>query len=597
MPDDIPLVEFRGDIARGLCRDSTDVNEVVSRITEEYARSVGALEQAFRRFVEQWQPQFPTTDELNTFRTGVIALVEGACYPLLVARPRHFARSFSIKPHEDQLSQFYFGIEVTQPDIFRKYLIRWLRDILLPESGRRSRQERGKEAYVYVGKGSTLIPLTFGLSEAVIHQGLQKLADRLQVGQDNEMQIRINHEIQNLFALPNLLDIDDSIVDASYKSRTINRRKFRMRPTLLADHLEQKHLSTQSGNGKFIDKPLAPFSALRTDYSLRRLEHYTHTDAKDFQDYILLTNYNKYVENFLETLADDLVSSDKGTIILPGQKGEKKIVRREELDGLRMSLGDMSKRNAAQMPAYHFIPAHGVDHPGVTLVNIGVGPSNAKTITDHLAVLRPIAWLMLGHCGGLRMSQELGQYVLAQAYVRDDHAMDYGVPTAVPVPAVLEVQEALEDAVATVLRSEFDQQRQREQWSEGQADAEWRRFLARHLRTGTIVTTDDRNWELRPFDELLKWFENTRAIAIDMESATVAANGLRYRIAYGTLLCVSDKPLYGELKMRGMADQFYQASTRRHLRVGLEAVRNLWKREEQIITSRKLNGLDDPPLR
>ncbi len=61
---------------------------------------------------------------------------------------------------------------------------------------------------------------------------------------------------------------------------------------------------------------------------------------------------------------------------------------------------------------------------GITLVNIGVGPANAKTICDHIAVLRPEVWLMIGHCGGLRPSQRIGDYVLAHAYLRDDHVLD-----------------------------------------------------------------------------------------------------------------------------------------------------------------------------
>src|SRR5690606_2698845 len=68
-----------------------------------------------------------------------------------------------------------------------------------------------------------------------------------------------------------------------------------------------------------------------------------------------------------------------------------------------------------QMPAYHLTKP---GHAGITMVNIGVGPSNAKTITDHIAVLRPHVWLMLGHCAGLRNTQALGDYVLAHAYVR-----------------------------------------------------------------------------------------------------------------------------------------------------------------------------------
>ncbi len=74
------------------------------------------------------------------------------------------------------------------------------------------------------------------------------------------------------------------------------------------------------------------------------------------------------------------------------------------------------------------------------MINIGVGPSNAKTITDHLAVLRPQCWLMVGHCGGLRANQAIGDYVLAHAYLRDDQVLDDMLPPESPVPALAEVQ-------------------------------------------------------------------------------------------------------------------------------------------------------------
>jgi AMP nucleosidase len=86
-----------------------------------------------------------------------------------------------------------------------------------------------------------------------------------------------------------------------------------------------------------------------------------------------------------------------------------------------------------QMPAWHLITADG---QGITLINIGVGPSNAKTICDHLAVLRPDVWMMIGHCGGLRESQSIGDYVLAHAYLRDDHVLDAVLPPDIPIPSI-----------------------------------------------------------------------------------------------------------------------------------------------------------------
>ena len=106
---------------------------------------------------------------------------------------------------------------------------------------------------------------------------------------------------------------------------------------------------------------------------------------------------------------------------------------------------DETLQNLPQMPAYHLKRANG---DGITLVNIGVGPSNAKTATDHIAVLRPQAWVMLGHCAGLRNSQSLGDFVLAHAYQREDDVLDTDLPVSVPIPPLAEIQVALESAVA-----------------------------------------------------------------------------------------------------------------------------------------------------
>ena len=203
-----------------------------------------------------------------------------------------------------------------------------------------------------------------------------------------------------------------------------------------------------------------------------------------------------------------------------------------------------------QMPAYHLVRS---DHSGITMVNIGVGPSNAKNITDHIAVLRPHAWIMLGHCAGLRTTQQLGDYVLAHGYVREDHVLDEELPLWVPIPPLAEVQLALEQAVAEITQLEGFE-------------------LKRVMRTGTVASTDNRNWELLPHPGPERRFSQSRAIALDMESAAIAANGFRFRVPYGTLLCVSDKPLHGEIKLPGMANHFYRERVEQHLRIGIRAL-------------------------
>ncbi len=199
--------------------------------------------------------------------------------------------------------------------------------------------------------------------------------------------------------------------------------------------------------------------------SIDRLQHYTGTSAEMFQRYVLLTNYAWHVEEF--------------RAVFPGSAGP-------ETDG-------------RQMPAWHHMQP---DQAGLTMINIGVGPSNAKTITDHLAVLRPDLVLMIGHCGGLRNHQEIGDLVLATAFLRDDRVLDDVLPLSVPVVS--------NHTLNTLLLDEL---------------------TARSLRCrmGLVFTTANRNWEFQ-LSSVAERLRLSRALAVDMESATVATNGFRYRI-------------------------------------------------------------------
>ncbi|MCJ2185987.1 AMP nucleosidase [Novosphingobium beihaiensis] len=312
--------------------------------------------------------------------------------------------------------------------------------------------------------------------------------------------------------------------------------------------------------------PLALFDGLRTDFSLARLAHYTGTSPEHCQRFVLFTNYHRYVDEFVDW-AGKQVGSD-GYVALSGAGG---LYLDAPVENARARLSDTAWRRH-QMPAYHLIKEDG---SGITLVNIGVGPSNAKTITDHLAVLRPEAWLMIGHCGGLRETQRIGDYVLAHAYLRDDHVLDPVLPPEIPLPAIAEVQQALAQAAEIVSGSGIN--------------------LKKRMRTGTIVTTDDRNWELR-YTASAKRFSLSRAIGIDMESATISAQGYRFRVPYGTLLCVSDKPLHGELKLPGQANRFYEEAIASHLKIGLITC-DLLREQGDRLHSRKLRAFNEPPFR
>jgi AMP nucleosidase len=313
------------------------------------------------------------------------------------------------------------------------------------------------------------------------------------------------------------------------------------------------------------------FDAARVDFSLRRLVHYTGSDWRHVQRWILLTNYHRYIDQFVTWGREQLRASGGpfDRLVMP----DNVVIGPQHSDADADALVASSQWHRYQMPAYH-LSRGGED--GVTLVNIGVGPSNAKNITDHLAVIRPNCWLMVGHCGGLRESQAIGDYVLAHGYLRQDRILDALVPPEVPIPALAEVQVALQDAAARVTGQR------------GEA-------LKRRLRTGTVVTNDDRNWELR-FTQERKRINLSRAIAIDMESGTVAAQGLRLRVPYGTLLCVSDKPLHGEIKLPGAANAFYETAVAQHLQIGLATIALLKDRRETL-HSRKLRSFDEPPFR
>ena len=316
---------------------------------------------------------------------------------------------------------------------------------------------------------------------------------------------------------------------------------------------------TWAGEGA---RPLAPFTAPRVDYSLARLAHYTATDPVHFQNYVLFTNYQFYVSEF-EAFARRALADGASGYTAFVSTGNAEIATPDGVLPVPERL--------PQMPAYHLKRADG---SGITLVNIGVGPSNAKTATDHVAVLRPHAWVMVGHCAGLRNSQSLGDFVLAHAYLREDRVLDADLPAWVPIPALAEIQVALQEAVAAETQLEgFD--------------------LKRIMRTGTVASVDNRNWELRDHTGPVQRLSQSRAIALDMESATIAANGFRFRVPYGTLLCVSDKPLQGELKLPGMASEFYRSQVARHLMIGIRAMESLRRMPLERIHSRKLRSFEE----
>ncbi len=433
-----------------------------------------------------------------------------AYYPEIRLSIQSFAHTDSRLSYGHVTEPGEYATTITRPDLFEDYLNEQLTQLI-----------RNHSLPVIVGESLTPIPVHFAFLEGTHVEG--SVADTF------------DRPLRDIFDVPDLNGTDDHIVNGTFE------------PVPGAP------------------QPLAPFTAQRIDYSLHRLSHYTATSPSHFQNFVLFTNYQFYIDEFCAYARQIMAEGGGGyrAFVEPGnavtQAGET-----------GWSSGTPVAR-LPQMPAYHLVKD---GHKGITMVNIGVGPSNAKTITDHIAVLRPHAWLMLGHCAGLRNSQALGDYVLAHAYVREDHVLDDDLPVWVPIPALAEVQVALQEAVAEVT---------------GLSGYE----LKRIMRTGTVATIDNRNWELRDQRGPVQRLSQSRAIALDMESATIAANGFRFRVPYGTLLCVSDKPLHGELKLPGMATDFYKRQVAQHLTIGLKAMEKLASMPAASLHSRKLRSFSE----
>ncbi|MEY5030015.1 MAG: nucleosidase [Pseudomonadota bacterium] len=458
-----------------------NADAALRRVQAIYTQSVQHLRSAMQRFVGG--------DDLQ----GRVR----ACYPYV----RLDTATGWMPPEDAETELLSYGFvasagsyatTITRPDLFAHYL-REQFALLIHNHG----------VKLEVGTSKEPMPVHFSFAENEHMEGEMSAARRARM--------------RDVFDLPDLTAMDDSIANGTWRS----------------------------AQGQ--PQPLSLFTGARTDYSLHRLRHYSGTSPAYFQNYVLFTNYQFYIDEFIALGHAEMAKEGSPYVafVEPGNVVTRRVGLPAHADD---SLGIAPPR-LPQMPAYHLVRE---DHSGITMVNIGVGPANAKNITDHIAVLRPHAWLMVGHCAGLRTTDE-------------------ELPLWVPIPALAEIQVALERAVSEVT---------------GSHGAE----LKRLMRTGTVASTDNRNWELLPDNTPQRRFSQSRAVALDMESATIAANGFRFRVPYGTLLCVSDKPLHGEIKLPGMANHFYRERVNQHLQIGIRALELLRTAGPAQLHSRKLRS-------
>ena len=491
----------------------SDADAALAQVQRIYEASIAHLRECMQRFV--------AGEELDAHVR--------ACYPLVRIQTETVSRLGNAEgagpSYGFVAGPGRFETTLTRPDLFHSYYRHQFALLL---------QNHGVE--LEVGTSTQPIPVHFSFAEN----------DHIEGNMDAERRARM----RDAFDLPDLAAMDDGIANGTFEPRP----------------------------GE--PQPLSLFTAPRVDYSLHRLRHYTGTLPEHFQNFVLFTNYQFYIDEFIalgraamaDPASEYVAFVEPGNLVThradPAPPGRPK-AQDGPLGGQGAhAVSDRGGPRLPQMPGYHLVRS---DRTGITMVNIGVGPANAKNITDHIAVLRPHAWMMLGHCAGLRNTQQLGDYVLAHGYVREDHVLDEELPLWVPIPALAEIQVALEQAVADVTGLK------------GSA-------LKSILRTGTVASTDNRNWELLPDNTPQRRFSQSRAVALDMESATIAANGFRFRVPYGTLLCVSDKPLHGEIKLPGMANHFYRERVDQHLRIGMRTVELLRAQGPAKLHSRKLRS-------
>jgi len=233
------------------------------------------------------------------------------------------------------------------------------------------------------------------------------------------------------------------------------------------------------------------------------LPRYTGRSLDDFGNYILLVNFQKYVEMFAEKFNVPVVGEDKA---MPNASAN-----------------------------------------GITIINFGIGSPNAALIMDLLSAIDPHGVLFLGKCGGIKKKNELGDLILPIAAIRSDGTSNDYLPPEVPALPAFSLQRAISSTI---------RDHKRDYW------------------TGTVFTTNKRVWE---YDERFKrYLQKTRAMAVDMETATIFTVGFYNQIPSGALLLVSDQPMISTgVKTEASDREVTRRYVDEHLEIGIESLLEL----------------------
>lgn len=255
---------------------------------------------------------------------------------------------------------------------------------------------------------------------------------------------------------------------------------------------------------KEVESPVKPGLKKKEDIVTNWLPRYTGRPLSDFTEFILLTNFSRYLNLFSEW-------NDNAPIV-----------------GLDK-------------------PMQSVSANGITLINFGMGSPMAATMMDLLTAIKPKAVLFLGKCGGLKKKNNIGDLILPIAAIRGEGTSnDYFPPEVPALPSF-----ALQKAISTTIRDHS-----RDYW------------------TGTVYTTNRRVWE---HDKVFKkYLKSLRAMAVDMETATIFTTGFANKIPTGALLLVSDQPMIPEgVKTAESDSKVTEQYVETHLRVGIDSLKQL----------------------
>lgn len=230
------------------------------------------------------------------------------------------------------------------------------------------------------------------------------------------------------------------------------------------------------------------------------LPRYTGSNLPDFGEYILLTNFNNYLEIFAQKFNIEIKGKDKA---MPNATAN-----------------------------------------GITMINFTMGSANAATIMDLLSAVKPKACLFLGKCGGLKKKTGIGDLVLPIAAIRGEGTSNDYFPPEVPALPAFNLQRA----VSTTIRE-----------------------AGRDYWTGTVYTTNRRVWEHD--DKFKEYLRKTRAMAIDMETATLFITGFANKIPTGALLLVSDQPMVPDGVKTEKSDKLVTENfVKEHVQIGINSL-------------------------